>query len=89
MDLTKQTVDHMMFGRRSVAVTPNNSADLPGGAVKAIVLMTAGNVSFIPAGNADGDPVSFTAQAAGFIPPFVVRRVMATGTTATVRTVED
>lgn len=88
MDLTKETVDQMFFGRRSVAVEPSDSADLPGGPVKAIVLITDGDVSFVPPGNADNDPVTFTGRAAGFIPPFVVRRVLATGTTATVRTIE-
>lgn len=89
MDMTKQTVDRLMFGHRSAAVTPNDTADLPGGPVKAIVLLTEGNVSYLPPDNADNDPVSFAGMPAGFIPPHVVRRVLATGTTATIRTVED
>jgi hypothetical protein len=77
------------FGRKARAVTPSDVADLPAGKVKAVVLLSAGNVSVIPADNADNEPVSFTDVPAGFIPPFVVRRVRATGTTATVATIED
>ncbi|MFK8250655.1 spike base protein, RCAP_Rcc01079 family [Ancylobacter terrae] len=77
------------FGRKSSAITPSDSTDLPSAPVKAVILITAGDISIIPADNANNDPVSFTGQAAGFIPPFIVRRVMATGTTATVRTIEN
>lgn len=76
------------FGRRSVAVTPNDAADLPGGPVKAVVALTAGDLSVIPADNASA-AVAFVNVGAGFVPPFMVRRVMATGTTCTVMTVED
>lgn len=79
----------MTFGRKSSAVEPSDSSDLPGGAVKGVTTTTAGNISVIPIGNADNDPVAFTDVPVGFVPPFIVRRVMATGTTATVRTVED
>lgn len=79
----------MTFGRRGRAVTPDDDNDLPNGPVKAVTLITDGNISILPIDNADGDPISYTGQVAGFMPPFMVRRVLATGTTATVRTLEN
>lgn len=77
----------MTFGRRGFAVTPDDNADLPGGAVKAVVATSAGNLAVIPVDSAT--PIAFTGVPAGFLPPFIVRRVMATGTTATVAAVAD
>ncbi|HEV7283909.1 MAG TPA: hypothetical protein VGN75_03555 [Kaistia sp.] len=89
MNPLQRILEQGLFGKKSGAVTPSDSTDLPGGPVKAIVLVTDGNVSFLPPGNANNEPVSFTGMLAGFVPPFHVRRVLATGTTATVRTVDD
>jgi hypothetical protein len=69
-------------------VTPSDSADLDPAPVKAVVCLTAGDISVIPTENADNEPVAFEGVSAGFVPPFQVRRVMATGTTCTVMTVE-
>jgi hypothetical protein len=77
------------FGRRAVAVTPNDDADLPSGVVKGVVCLTSGDLSVVPLDNADNAPVNFVDVPAGFVPPFIVRRVRSTGTTATVVTVED
>jgi hypothetical protein len=77
------------FGRRALAVTPNDGTDLPMGAVKGVVCLTGGDLSVVPLGNADDAPVNFVDVPAGFVPPFIVRRVRSTGTTATVATVED
>ncbi|PJN96679.1 hypothetical protein CNY89_01090 [Amaricoccus sp. HAR-UPW-R2A-40] len=74
------------FGRHGVAITPSDAADIPGGAVKAVVTTSAGDLSIIPADSATA--IAFTGVGVGFIPPYVVRRVTATGTTATVATVE-
>ena len=49
--------------------------------------LTSGNLSILPADGAEA--ISFIGIPAGFTPPFIVRRVMATGTTSTVATVED
>ena len=76
------------FGRRSFAITPNDSADLPE-PVKAVVVLTAGTLSLIPLENDDGDTVDFDDLPVGYVAPFIVRRVMATGTTATVAAVTD
>ena len=76
------------FGNRSRAISPSDSTDLDP-YPKAIVALTSGNLVVIPAKNADVDTVTFTGIQAGFSPPFVVRRVKLTGTTATVATIED
>lgn len=76
------------FGTVSKAVVPSDSADLPSAPVRAVVCLTSGNISVIPANNATAVPVPFVGVSAGFVPPFQVRRVMATGTTCTVMTVE-
>jgi hypothetical protein len=75
------------FGRKSRAVTPNDSTDIDPYA--RVVCVSTGNISVIPVENADGVPVPFLAVAAGFVVPFQVRRVMSTGTTATVYTVDS
>lgn len=73
------------LGRKSRVITPA-ATDLPG-ATKAVVLLTAGNVTVVPVGNADADGIAFVGVPAGFVPPFMVRRV--TAATATVATIED
>ena len=77
------------FGVRSRAVTPSDTADLDPYA-QAVTCTTAGNIAVIPKLNEDaGDVVvAYIGIPSGFSPPFQVRRVMATGTTCTVRTVD-
>ncbi|MFG1205576.1 spike base protein, RCAP_Rcc01079 family [Xanthobacter flavus] len=75
------------LGRRGAMVTPSDTTDLPLVA-KAVVVCVAGNLVIIPPENADGAPITFTDCPVGFIPPFQVRRVKATGTTATVASVD-
>jgi hypothetical protein len=75
------------FGRKSRAVTPNDSTDLDPYA--RVVCVSTGNISVVPVENADNVPVPFLAVAAGFVVPFQVRRVMSTGTTATVYTIDS
>lgn len=76
------------FGSSSQLVTPSNTVDLSPAPVKAVVCLTAGNIAVVPVNNADSVPLAFVGVSAGFVPPFSVRRVMATGTTCTVATVE-
>lgn len=73
------------FGRKARIVTPG-ATDLDPVA-KAVVCLTAGNITIVPLGNADGVTITFTGVPAGFVPPYVVRRV--TAATATVATVDD
>lgn len=75
------------FGRKRVAITPSDAADIPGGPFKAVVATSGGNLSVIPADSVTA--IAFTDVPVGFMPPYIVRRVMATGTTASVATVDD
>lgn len=56
---------------------------------RSIVLLTAGTLKIIPAKNDDAKPIAWTESLpAGWICPFRVRRVFATGTSATFATIE-
>jgi hypothetical protein len=74
------------FGRKGAAVVPSDSTDFAVFA-KAIVVTAAGNLVIVPADNADNETITFTGVSVGFIPPYQVRRVLATGTTASAATV--
>jgi hypothetical protein len=76
------------FGRKGAVVAPSDTADLATIA-KAVVVCTAGNLAIVPAGNADNEIITFTGCPIGFVPPYIVRRVRSTGTTATVATVDS
>ena len=76
--------DHRIDGLDAPAwdaadVTPSDSADLPRPA-RSLYVGGAGDVSVITRG---GSTVTFTAVPAGMVLPVQVRRVRATGTTAT------
>jgi len=88
MDLESFIPTPTSFGRRGRLVTPSDDTDLPQ-AVKAVVVVGAGNVAIVPMNNPDNEPIVFEGCEMGFIPPYQVRRVLATGTTATVYTAED
>lgn len=64
----------------AVAVTPSDGADLARGATKGLYIGGAGNVAIITSG---GDTVTFNGLTIGNIHPISVKRVLATGTTAT------
>lgn len=76
------------FGGSGAPIVPSDANDLTTYA-KAIVVTAAGNLVILPAKNADGSTITFTGVPVGFIPPFRVRRVMATGTTASVAAIGD
>lgn len=63
------------FGRKSRAITPSGTDLDP--IAKAIVMLATGDITVIPAGNLDAGTVAFTGLPAGYIIPFVVRRVTA------------
>lgn len=69
------------------AITPDDDDDLEAYAA-GVVVTAAGNLKVLPSQNADADAVTFTAAPVGFIPPFQVRRVFATGTTASVASLD-
>ena len=67
-------------GRSLRAVTPNDSLDLPAGACRALHIGGSGTIRLIAA--LDTEHVTITV-AGGTLLPLYVRRVLATGTTAT------
>lgn len=85
-DLYAGTKSAATFGRRGAVVVPSDSTDLAVYA-KTLVVLAGGNLVILPVENDDGVTLPFTGLAAGQIVPFQVRRVLATGTTATVATV--
>lgn len=77
-----------LFGTKGRAITPSDTVDLNPYA-KAIVVTAAGNLVILPAANADGSTITFTGAAVGFVPPYRVRRVLSSGTTASVATIDE
>ena len=71
------------FGTVGAVITPGASDLSP--FAKAVVCLTAGNITIVPVGNADAATLAFVGVPAGFIPPYRVRRV--TAATATVASV--
>lgn len=67
---------------KAVAVTPSDSTDLTTYA-KAIYVGGAGNIAVIMKYNSADTGVTFNGVTAGTVLPIQVRRVLATGTTAT------
>lgn len=78
------------FGKKSRNITKSDTVDLDP-YPKAIVVTAAGNLVILPAGNTDdaGGLVTFTSAPVGFIPPYRVRRVHSTGTSATTSAIDD
>ncbi len=67
--------------RRAAAITPSDTVDLTAYA-KALYVGGAGNVRVLTVGAEDWDAVTFANHPVGWL-PVQVRRVLATGTTAT------
>lgn len=75
----------------SISITPDDTDDLENHTGQQVsmhvVVFDAGDIVVIPAGNDDANTdtytVSATAADSGFAVPVLVRRVLATGTTAT------
>ena len=71
------------LGRKGASITPG-ATDLDP-IPKAIVCLSAGDVTIVPVDNANATTLTFSGCSVGFIPPYRVRRVTAaTGTWATV-----
>lgn len=86
-DLHKN-VDPSALGAKADSVTPNDSTDLTFYA-KAVEVVAAGDLVYLPAKNADGDTITVTGAPVGYRTVCRVRRVLSTGTTATVIAVYD
>lgn len=71
------------FGPRGRVITPG-AVDLDPVA-KSVVMLTAGDITIVPTGNANGDTLAFSGLPAGYVIPYRVRRVTAcTGACATI-----
>lgn len=76
-----------ILGGTGATVTPSDTVDLTT-YTKALVVTATGNLVILPARNVDGTTITFTGCPVGMIVPYRVRRVLATGTTATVATID-
>lgn len=76
------------FAKKGRVVTPSDTVDLDPYA-RAIMVVAQGDLVYLPSMNDDGDTITVTDAPVGFVPPHQVRRVLATGTDATVVTVDD
>lgn len=85
---TNDIVSKDGFGSRGIVVTPDDANDLLRYA-KAIQVISAGSLAFIPTRNLDTEIVTISDAPVNFVPLTTVRRVMATGTTATVIAIYD
>jgi hypothetical protein len=82
LEFTQKTTDSL--GTSGRIVTPGASDLDP--VAKAIVALTAGDVTIIPVGNANDKPLAFVGVFAGWVSPYRVRRV--TAATATIATID-
>lgn len=69
----------------SRAITPNDGTDLVGGPARALLVTVAGDLSFV---DMEGNTVTLPGVPAYTAIPIAAVRVRATGTTATVRTLD-
>jgi hypothetical protein len=69
------------------AIVPSDTVDLTAYAAGLIVTV-GGNLKILPSQNADAATVTFTAVVAGQVIPIQTRRVFATGTTASVASLD-
>ena len=79
-------VDKNDFGKAGRVVTPSNTTDFEPYAK--LYVLTEGTVSVLPVKNADITPMTTGTLPAGTLLPWVCRRVLSTGTTATLATVD-
>ncbi|TIX28924.1 hypothetical protein [Mesorhizobium sp.] len=87
VDPWNTTPGESSFGQKGAQITPSDDADLAT-VSKGLVVLGAGTLSFIPADNADSDEITYSDLPVGYIVPYFVRRVLATGTTATVASID-
>jgi len=73
-------VDDTVSAKGAVAITTNDSTDLGRGVARGLYVAVSGDVKVTME---NGDVVTYTALAGGVVHPFYVKRVWATGTTAT------
>lgn len=93
LDVTRSTAvgfdSHGRTGRTGSDAVASDTADLSPYA-RSIVLLTAGTVKILPAGQEDdAKPIAWTESLpVGWVCPYGVRRVFSTGTSATFATID-
>lgn len=78
----------LTLARKQAVITPSDSDDLDPNA-RFIECVAAGNIVYLPLENADGSNITITSAAVGWKSSCAVRRVLSTGTTATVVACND
>ncbi len=76
------------FGRKGSAVDLSGGNVTLGESVKAIVVVAEGTVSYRPCGETEGS-IDFGSLPIGYVLPHIPGVIFASGTTATLATVED
>lgn len=74
------------FGRKGRAVSASDTVDIIPYA--RLLVTVGGTLVILPVENADGETLNLGTVTAGFIVPYEARRVMSTGSTATVITID-
>lgn len=87
---TFAVTDPSGLGGDSKAITPSDTVDLAS-YPKAVVVTVTGNLVVLPMLAVDDGAhlIPFTGVPVGFVLPFRIRRLMATGTTGSLATVES
>ncbi|BCH33125.1 hypothetical protein MesoLjLc_50550 [Mesorhizobium sp. L-8-10] len=90
VDPWDKTPDEQTFGRAGATITPNDNEDLET-VSKGLYVLAEGTVAYIPAnneGNSGAAILTTGSLTAGSVIPYFVRRVMSTGTSATVASID-
>lgn len=74
------------IARLGLLIPTDDSVDLPAYVVGCVV--TAGDIIFLPPINDPSDPITITAAPVGYVVPWQISRLLATGTTAVLRTLD-
>lgn len=88
-DVYRETGSRSDFGKRGRIISKSDTVDLPKPYAKAVTVLVAGTLKILPVENPDDEPIPYDEVPVGFSPPYQVRRVFLTGSTATVATVEN
>jgi len=81
-----QSVTRSSFGTKARPITAG-ATDLDPPA-KAVVMTTGGTITVVPLDNDNADTITFTGVPAGFVVPYIVRRVTALTSGATAATID-
>lgn len=75
------------FGSQGSDVTPSGSDVTLGARVRYVVVTSKGNLVIVPLDNDDADSITFAQAPVGFVPPFKVKKIINSGTSASVASI--